>query len=79
MFTITSADNGTNVPGDNGWEAIGPFNLNILNGTTIAAEVQMQTGSGSWKKCPLLRVIPTSPPTTRTHSTPPLVSATESL
>ena len=52
MFTITSANNGNNVPSDEGWEATGPFNLNILGGTTIAAEVQIKTSGGTWKKVP---------------------------
>ena len=50
--TITSANNGGFIPHSNGFEALGPFNLHVLNGATISAELQIQTSQDSWIKAP---------------------------
>ena len=49
---ITSSDDGNNVPGDSGWEALGPFNLHVLNGTTVSATLQKRTSQGNWVNHP---------------------------
>lgn len=50
--TITSADDGTNIPSNNGFEPKDDFVLTILNGTTIDADLQVKTGQGNWVKVP---------------------------
>ena len=50
--TITSSDDGTNVPADAGVAPGGRFNLIVLNGTTIDADLQVKTSQGNWVKVP---------------------------
>ena len=50
--SITSADNGTNIPATNGFVVEGPFNIIIAGGTTISATLQRLMASGSWVTMP---------------------------
>lgn len=50
--TITSSDDGTQVPDSNGFSVKSPFNFEILNGTTISATLQKKTSQGNWVTVP---------------------------
>lgn len=50
--TITSSDNGTNIPSDDGFRPNGPFILTIAGGTTIFATLQVKTKQGNWMTVP---------------------------
>ena len=52
MGTITSSDNGTNVPGNDGFRPGGDFILLVANGTTINAVLQVKTSEGNWVDVP---------------------------
>lgn len=49
---ITSSDDGTQVPDANGFTARGPFDFEIVNGTTISAALQKKTEFGNWVTIP---------------------------
>lgn len=51
-FQITSADDGTNVPQDDGFLVQRPFVFSITNGTTINAVIQKKTSFGNWVTIP---------------------------
>lgn len=50
-FSITSADDGTDVPAD-GFTPGGNFLLTVLGGTTIAAEILIKKRDGTFHKIP---------------------------
>jgi len=49
--TITSSDDGTQVPDSNGFHVSGPFTFMITNGTTLSAALQINV-SGNWVTLP---------------------------
>lgn len=46
--TITSSDDGTQVPDSNGFSVNGPFQFEIVNGTTLNATLQKLSSQGNW-------------------------------
>lgn len=52
MGQITSANDGTNVPSDDGFEADGDFIGHVINGTTISAVWQVRSPEGNWVDIP---------------------------
>lgn len=49
---ITSASNGLKIPSSNGAWINGPFAFTLTGGTTISAQLQMQTSFGNWALIP---------------------------